>query len=148
MCGHRLHGRTISTSGSSAWTLSAIEHSVIITTRLGCVLRTQLIMCAVEPVKSASASTSGGHSGCAMICTEGSASRYERNSSPVKRSCTSQAPFQAMIFALVFEATYFARYWSGRKITVGAPRLSTTSTALDEVQQMSTSAFTSAEVLT
>ena len=29
----------------------------------------------VEPVKSASASTSGGHSGCAMICTEGSASR-------------------------------------------------------------------------
>src|SRR6266576_1157406 len=57
MCGHRLHGRTISTSGSSACTLSAIEHSVIITTRLGCLLRTQLIMCAVEPVKSASAST-------------------------------------------------------------------------------------------
>ena len=53
-----------------------------------------------------------------------------------------------MIFTPVFEATYFARYWSGRKITVGAPRLSTTCTALDEVQQMSTSAFTSAEVLT
>src|SRR6266850_650169 len=109
MCGHRLHGRTISTSGSSAWTLSAIEHSVIITTRLG---------------------------------------RLVRNSSPVKRSCTSQAPFQAMIFTLVFEATYFARYWSGRKITVGALRLSTTCTALDDVQQMSISAFTSADVLT
>ena len=38
---------------------------------------------------------------------------------------------------------------SGSKITrVGAARLSTTFTALDEVQQMSTSAFTSAEVLT
>ena len=33
-------------------------------------------------------------------------------------------------------------------MTVSAPRLSTTFTALDEVQQMSTSAFTSAEVLT
>ena len=41
-----------------------------------------------------------------------------------------------------------ARNWSGSMITVGASRLSTTCTALDEVQQMSTSAFTSAEVLT
>src|SRR5258707_146490 len=148
MWGHRLHGRTISTSGSSARTLSAIEHSVIITTRLGWLLRTQLIMCAVEPVKSASAITSGGHSGCAMICTDGSASRYIFSSSPVKRSCTSHAPFQAMIFTVVCEATYFARYWSGTKITVSLLRLSTTSTAFDEVQQMSTSAFTSADVLT
>ena len=53
-----------------------------------------------------------------------------------------------MIFTLLCAATYFARYWSGRKITVSAPRLSTTATAFDEVQQMSTSAFTSAEVLT
>src|ERR1700748_341062 len=53
-----------------------------------------------------------------------------------------------MIFTLVCDATYFARYWSGTKITVGTLRLSTTCTALDEVQQMSTSAFTSAEVLT
>src|SRR5438105_10656584 len=148
MCGQRLQGRTISTSGSSALMLSAIEHSVIITTRLGWVLRTQLIMCAVEPVKSASAITSGGHSGCAMICTDGSASRYILSSAPVKRSCTSQAPFQAMMRTLVCDATYLARYWSGTKITVSRPRLSTTSTAFDEVQQMSTSAFTSAEVLT
>jgi hypothetical protein len=83
-----------------------------------------------------------------MICTEGSASRYARNSSPVKRSCTSQAPFQAIIFTFVLEATYLARYWSGRKITVGALRLSTTCTALEEVQQISISAFTSADVLT
>ena len=60
-----------STSGSSACTLSAIEHSVTITTRLGLFLRTQSIMCAVEPVKSDAAITSGGHSGCAMICTDG-----------------------------------------------------------------------------
>jgi hypothetical protein len=53
-----------------------------------------------------------------------------------------------MIFTLVWDATHLARYWSGRNITVSAPRLSTTSTALDEVQQMSLSAFTSAEVLT
>ena len=33
-------------------------------------------------------------------------------------------------------------------MTSGALRLSTTATAFDEVQQMSTSAFTSAEVLT
>ena len=105
-------------------------------------------MCAVEPVKSASAITSGGHSGCAMICTDGSLARTSLSSSPVKRSCTSQWPFQAMIFTLVCEATYFARYSSGRKITRSAPRLSTTCTAFDDVQQMSLSAFTSAEVLT
>ena len=65
-----------------------------------------------------------------------------------ERSCTSQAPFHAMILTSVCEATYFARYWSGRKITVGAWRLSTTCTAFEDVQQISTSAFTSAEVLT
>ena len=50
MCGQKLHGRTNSTSGSSAFTLSAIEHSVTITTRFGLCLRTQSIMPAVEPV--------------------------------------------------------------------------------------------------
>ena len=53
-----------------------------------------------------------------------------------------------MIFTRVCDATYLARYSSGRKITRSAPRLSTTSTAFDEVQQMSLSAFTSADVLT
>ncbi len=41
---------------------------------------------------------------------------------------------QAMIFTLVRAATYFARYWSGRKMTVSAPRLSTTLIALEDVQ--------------
>ena len=50
MCGQRLHGLTNSTSGSSAFTLSAIEHSVTITTRFGRFLRTQSIMPLVEPV--------------------------------------------------------------------------------------------------
>src|SRR5581483_694090 len=53
-----------------------------------------------------------------------------------------------MILTSVLDATYLAKYWSGRKITVGAFRLSTTCSAFDDVQQMSTSAFTSAEVLT
>ena len=70
------------------------------------------------------------------------------SSSPVKRSCTSHEPFQAMIFTLVCEATYFARYWSGTKITLSTPRLSTTCNAFDDVQVMSLSAFTSAEVFT
>ena len=105
-------------------------------------------MCAVEPVKSAAAMTSGGHSGCAMICTEGSLARTALSSSAVKRSCTSQWPFQAMIFTLVCEATYFARYSSGTMMTRSAPRLSTTCTAFEDVQQMSLSAFTSAEVFT
>ncbi len=38
MCGHRLQGRTNSTSGCCTATLSLIEHSVISTTRAGCVL--------------------------------------------------------------------------------------------------------------
>src|SRR6185503_17543001 len=35
ICGHRLQGRTNSTSGCSTATLSLIEHSVTITTRCG-----------------------------------------------------------------------------------------------------------------
>src|SRR5258708_32984439 len=147
VCGQRLHGGVNSTSGSAAGTLSAIEHSVTSTTRFGLFLRTQSIICAVEPVKSDAAITSGGHSGCATICTDGSLARTMASSSPVKRSCTSHEPFQAMIFTLVWEATYFARYWSGTKITLSTPRLSTTCNAFDDVQVISLSAFTSAEVL-
>ena len=53
-----------------------------------------------------------------------------------------------MIFTLELAATQRARYWSGRQMTRSTPKLSTTSTAFDEVQVTSTSAFTSAEVLT
>ena len=83
-----------------------------------------------------------------MICVPGSAARMSAMSSAVKRSCTSQRPFQAMISTLVCVCTYLARYSSGISSTRGAPRLSTTFTAFDEVQQMSHSAFTAAEVLT
>src|SRR5689334_709665 len=110
ICGQRLHGHVNYTSGNSAWKLSAIQHSVTSTTRLGLFLRSQSIMCEVEPVKSDAAITSGGHSGWATICTDGSLARTMASSSPVKRSCTSHEPFQAMIFTLVCEATYFARY--------------------------------------
>ena len=65
-----------------------------------------------------------------------------------KRSCTSQWPFQAMISTLVFEATYFARYSSGKKMTRGTPSASTICTALPLVTQTSDSALTSADVFT
>jgi len=52
------------------------------------------------------------------------------------------------LFTLLCDATYFARYWSGTKITLSAPRLSTTCSAFDDVQVMSLSAFTSADVFT
>ena len=149
MCGHRLHGRMNSTSGVSTATLEAIEHSVISATFCGRLVFTQLIIAEVEPVKSAAPRcTSGGHSGCAMICMPGSAARMSAMSCAVKRSCTSQWPFQAMISTLVLVCTYWARYSSGMSRTRGAPRLSTIFTALDEVQQISHSAFTAADVLT
>ena len=66
----------------------------------------------------------------------------------MKRSCTSQWPFQVMISTRVWVCTHLARYSSGIMITRLAPSDSTTRTALEEVQQMSDLAFTSAEVLT
>ena len=65
-----------------------------------------------------------------------------------KRSCTSQAPGWVITLTPVWRATFAARYWSGIMITSGTPRLSMTLTALPEVQQMSLSAFTAAEVFT
>ena len=57
-------------------------------------------------------------------------------------------PFQAIISTSVCEATYFAKYSSGKKITFLTPRDSTILTAFADVQQISVSAFTSAEVFT
>ena len=71
ICGHRLQGLMNSVSGASAATLELIEHSVTSTTLAGLFFFTQSIMPEVEPVKSAAAMTSGGHSGCAMIFTAG-----------------------------------------------------------------------------
>ena len=48
----------------------------------------------------------------------------------------------------VCAAMFCARYSSGSMMTLSAPRLSTTLRALPEVQQMSDSAFTAAEVFT
>src|SRR5262249_26955869 len=53
-----------------------------------------------------------------------------------------------MIPTSVWEATYRPRYSSGRKITLSTPSDSTTATALADVQQISDSALTAAEVLT
>ena len=69
-------------------------------------------------------------------------------SSAVKRSCTSQWPIQAMISTSVWAAMLRARYSSGSMMTLGTPSPSTIFLALPEVQQISLSAFTAAEVLT
>src|SRR5271166_6385676 len=105
-------------------------------------------MSAVEPVKSASTTTSGGHSGWASTTAPGYASRNSRMSAAVNCSCTSQRPRQAMISTLVCAATFLARYSSGVMTTRGTPSDSTTLTAFAEVQQMSEAAFTAADVLT
>ena len=59
-----------------------------------------------------------------------------------------QIPFHEIISTSVWEATYFARYSSGKNITFLTPSDFTILTALADVQQTSVSAFTSAEVLT
>src|SRR5580765_2912372 len=105
-------------------------------------------MAAVEPEKSACATTPGGHSGWASTMTPGCASRSSRMSAAVKLSCTSQWPLHAMISTSVSAATLLAIYSSGSMITRGTPSDSTTALALPEVQQMSDSALTAADVLT
>ncbi len=101
----------------------------------------------VEPVKSAISTTSTGHSGWAMIWICGSASLYASSSFAVNRSWTSQWPFQVRISPWS-GGDVLREIFVGMQSTVSTPKLSTTSTALAEVQQMSLSAFTSAEVFT
>src|SRR5690554_1217571 len=52
-----------------------------------------------------------------------------------------------MFFSGICEATYVPRLWSGKKITSSFSREWMIFTALAEVQQISLSAFTAAEVL-
>ena len=121
MCGHRLHGPTNSTSGTSPLMLEAIEHSVISTTRLGRRFSTYSVMAAVEPAKSAARRISSGHSGWASTSASGQASRISAMSCVVKRLCTSQWPAQAMMPTVVCAATLRARYSSGIRMTLSTP---------------------------
>ena len=65
-------------------------------------------------------------------------------------ACTWHSPIQmCMLSRPVTRCTCAPRNWSGRnRISWSAGIESTTSTAFDDVQQMSVSAFTSAVVLT
>ncbi len=56
-------------------------------------------------------------------------------------SWTIQIPFQEIISTSVWEATYFARYSSGKKITFFTPNDFTILTALADVQHISFSAL-------
>ncbi len=71
MCGQMLQPRKNATPSVSAATLSLIEHSVTITTLGGFSVLTQSIMLDVDPAKSTTSITSGGHSGWAMILAPG-----------------------------------------------------------------------------
>src|SRR5690606_27965511 len=139
------------TCGNLFLRLSAIEHSVIIATRVGFSFSSQRPIALVDPTKSASASTSGEHSGCATTLVS-NCSRVCRTCCAVNVSCTSQVPVHSTSSTSVRVATQLPRYRSGRKITLREPLwaaiASTTCTALAEVQQASEAAFTSAEVLT
>ena len=82
------------------------------------------------------------------MMTPGCASRSCFTSSPENSSCTSHAPGQVRMRIPVCAATFFARYWSGTMITVSVFHslaiCSTTCAALELVQVMWHSAFTSA----
>jgi hypothetical protein len=73
-----------------------------------------------------------------------------RRSAPLMPAWTWHSPNQmCMLSRPVIRWTWAPRNWSGQKrISVSRGIDSTTSTAFDEVQQMSVSAFTSAVVLT
>ena len=67
----------------------------------------------------------------------------------MKRSCTSQWPCQVMIFDLGLAGDILGQIFIRQADDFAArPAISTICTALADVQQISTSAFTSAEVLT
>jgi hypothetical protein len=72
------------------------------------------------------------------------------SSAPLMPAWTWHSPIQMCMFSRpVSRCTCAPRNWSGQNSTsVSAGMLWTTSTAFDEVQQMSVSAFTAAVVLT
>src|SRR5690554_549026 len=123
-------------------------HSVINATFLGEFCAIYRCNCEVEPMLSATSWTSLLHSGCTKTSMPGCARRSAFISETRNSSCTMQTPSQPMISTSVCEATYLPRCPSGTKITFGTPSASTTFTALDEVQQISHSALTAAEVFT
>ena len=64
-------------------------------------------------------------------------------------ACTWHSPIHTCIFRPVWRSTCAPRNWSGRnRISRSSGIDRTTSTALEDVQQMSDSAFTSAVVFT
>ena len=99
-------------------------------------------------MKSDALITSGGHSGCDTTFRFGYFFLSSIISVSVNCSCTSHLPFHEIIFTLVLLATYFARYSSGRKMTLSTFNDSIIFTAFADVQHISVSAFTSAEVFT
>src|SRR5574340_503436 len=92
---------------------------------------------------------SGGHSGWATSSALGCSILERVTSSRVSWTWwTLQNPSQAMILFFVRLAAKAERFRSGMQMTVSSLSDSTTFTTFDEVQQMSLSALTAAEVFT
>ena len=112
-------------------------------------LAAQRIIWLVENTWSASALTSGLHSGCAITGAPGCAALASSTISSETWSWIGQHPSHTVISTSgSCAAIHRPRFRSGPKRTRGAPRERTTSTALAEVQQTSVSALTSADEFT
>src|SRR6266496_6130676 len=103
----------------------------------------------VEQTSSASSRTSARHSGCAMMTESGFADLTRLTDAERSTSCTGQQPsYTTTSFSGTFDATHRPRFLSGVKRIFFWGRERTTDAALALVQQMSESAFTSAEEFT
>ena len=121
MCGQRLQGRTNSTSGM-------LDGDVVAHRALGDHHHAAAVRRLAEVPDHAGGRAHvvglGEHVGRALRVGEhverpGRRRGRPRISAPVKRSCTSQCPFQRMTRPSVCVATYLPRYSSGRKMTRG-----------------------------
>ena len=90
------------------------------------------------------------HSGWMNSSASGSSATRALRSAPLMPACTWHSPSQMCMFSRPsWRCTWAPRNWSGQNSTsVSSGIEATTSTALDEVQQMSVSALTAAVVLT
>ena len=91
------------------------------------------------------------HSGWTNSSASGSASTRARSSSPLMPACTWHSPAQMCRFSRPVSALDVRAeelVGAEQHLAVGSGSSATTSTAFDDVQQMSVTAFTAAVVLT
>ena len=149
------------TSGLALRSWWSIPVSVATSTLAAVVCSAAVTMPAVDRILVRSAGTTPAparysalvaqpHSGWMNSSASGSAITRSRRSAPLIPACTWHSPIQmCMLSRPVRRCTWAPRNWSGQnRISWSAGIERTTSTALDDVQQMSVSAFTAAVVFT